>query len=143
MPTHDNNNSSEVRVKTDWFTTHRLRQLTEQPWPTEAPAADNNSGAPRLLDHPHSILAGPDIAIAKNRHASWLEMFDEPRDSRPVCLPAVKLRGGAGMKRYPSNSRIGGDPTRVEVRQMIIVDPHAHLHGYGQRINATPRGLLT
>ena len=97
----------------------------QQPRPTEAPAADNNSGAPRLLDHLHSILAGPDVAICRTGTPVGSRCSTSQRDSRPVCLPAVKLRGGARALQLLHESIRGTDDQRRS--------PCASSHGYGQR----------
>ena len=115
------------------------REVTEQPRPTEAAAADDDAVAARLGHHPQGVVRAPDVAVAEHRHLRHRLL--QPRDRAPVGGAGVEVRRGAGVQRDGGDPCPGGDTSGLQVGEVIGVDALPHLHRQRQRARGAHRPL--
>ena len=105
-----------------------------------AESSANNHGRPRqprpmtTPSHPvAAIIASASSASKMSPLPSTGTVGDvllEQGDLLPVGGSRVALRRGAGMQRHGGRALLGGDPARVQVGVMGVVDADAELHGH-------------
>ena len=132
MSAEGHHHHREVGVCRDGFARESRCELAEEPWPTEASTAHDHTRAARLLHHRERISRTEDVAIAEHREA--IELLDKPRDSGPVGRSAVHLSGGAAMQCHPRHTGVTSNAPRVQVGEVILIDPLAHLHRHRDAI---------
>ena len=86
-------------------------EVSEQPRPTEASAANDDTIAPRFVDHPFGILATPDIAISKDGNIGDFRL--QRSNGIPVRVSRIVLSRCASVQTYRRNSDIGRDTCRL------------------------------
>ena len=100
-------------------------QVAEQPGPPQATAADHDAGDPGLLDHAQRVGGLPDVAVAEDGDVHRL---DEPADRVPVGAAGVGLLHGPPVQGDGRSARLLGDPARVEIGEVVVVEALAGLH---------------
>ena len=138
MSAEGHHHHGQVGVCRDGFARERRDELAEEPWPTEASAAHDHARAARLLHHRERVSRTEDVAVAEHREP--LELLDKSRDSGPVGRPAVHLGGRAAMQCHPCDTGVTSNASGVQVGEVILVDPLAHLHGHRDAIRRSGNG---
>ena len=106
-------------------------QLREEPRPAQATAADLHTIAARGLHHAAGVIGAENIAIAQHRNAGIRQVLFEPGDLIPPGIAGIALRGRAPVQGHGGGAGIHGDAPGIEVRVVLVVDAHAHLHRDG------------
>src|SRR5699024_5254398 len=84
-----------------------VREVAEEPGPSLAAAADDDSVAAGHGHHLQSVLGGEDIAVAQYGH-SVAEVVLEPGDRVPVGLARVQVRGRAPVQGDGGDTGVAG-----------------------------------
>ena len=135
MPPKGGHDRGQAGIFRDRLTREGRSQLSEEPGAPKASATDDDSGAPGLIHHRQGIPSAEDVTIAK--HGEAIQCLHEVSDRRPICAAGIHLRRRAPMQRDPRDTRIPGHAAGLQIGEVVVIDPFAHLHGDG---HATTRG---
>src|SRR4029450_10487692 len=96
-----------------------IGQVSKEPRPTEAAAADDYAIDAGLAHYLQRVGCLPDVAIAQHRNGG---MRLKRGNCVPVRLARVRLLCGPAMQRYRRAARVLGDPAGIGEGLMLVVD---------------------
>ncbi|MPM15579.1 hypothetical protein SDC9_61950 [bioreactor metagenome] len=103
----------------------RVGEITEQPGPAEAAAADLDPGDPGLPDHLQGVGSLPDVPVAEHRDR---DVPDELGHRVPVGVGGVGLGDRTPVQADRGDPGVLGDPTGVQEVPVVVVDADPGLH---------------
>ena len=96
------------------------REVAEEPRPAQAAASHDDAVGAGLLDHAERVGRLPDVAVAQHRD---VDVLHEAGDRVPVRSAGVPLDRRTTVQRDGCEPGLLGDPPRVEVGEVVVVDP--------------------
>jgi hypothetical protein len=114
------------------------RQVSKQPGPSQATAADHDSVAASRAHHAQRVLGFPDVAIAEHRNRAHRLL--ELADRMPAGVAVVELRRGPRVQGHGRAAFLLGDAARSQKGEMRVIDAHAQLDRDRRRAGRADRG---
>ena len=101
------------------------REITKQPGLAETAASDHDTVAARFVHHANRVFRFPDVTVAEHRDRG--DVLFQRGDRVPIGRTRIELVGRSCVEGNCGHPFFFADPTRIEIREQIVVEAFAEL----------------